>query len=90
MRSREAFRNHDSLEAVTKQKQGALLLMFFFGSRQAVCDLNVVTLRSLIAHKINLKPVTGVLAFLVALGLLDKPDIDVVTAHYQFVENNIF
>ena len=56
MRSREAFRNHDSLEAVTKQKQGALLLMFFFGSRQVVCDLNVVTLRSLIAHKINLKP----------------------------------
>lgn len=90
MRSREVFRDHDSLEAVAKQKQGTLLLMFFFGSRQAVCDLNVVTLRSLIAHKINLKLVTGLLAFLVALGLLDKPDIDIVTAHYQCIENNVF
>ena len=80
----------NSFKCIFNTSKGTYFLFSFIFIRKRICRLNIISGRTFITDKINLKLLTQLLAVSVSFYYRYHTYINVITSHSQFIIDNIF
>ena len=84
-----AIYNDNLLERVRDITQRIELLSLFFFRSHVICNLDIVSLVSLIHHKVNLQLLANTLALFILIKDIHDTHINIVATDQQLVINNV-